>query len=272
MFRRVIEAHRTAANIVGGLFAVLGGVATVIDLLGHFHLEKDANWVFLGLILLFFALGAFVLFTSRGPHQPLRYRRSVVLEDALRIRTANHANEAAIIGRLDRKQFGADSIDDGRLIAWWRAYQPGIYLFEKEGVIIGAFGLWPLNERVFSSLVNGKLEETEIEGRDIHRKPPFLYWYVADIVFEQPPPIKKGQGILLAEHALQKWLESGDAPKRERIQVCGLGFTAEGRNAMRQYGMTPNGCRSPSGHEVFYACATADEIDARVKLRQKPRR
>jgi hypothetical protein len=105
---------------------------------------------------------------ERAQDETLLEKRGVAIDWSPCVRLARTEQEVRIIGRLDEKQYGSQSIDTKALVDWWRIYPNGVYLFVKYN-IVGALGIWPVDERVFSRLCNGEAEETSIKSENIRR-------------------------------------------------------------------------------------------------------
>ena len=268
----------TIRNVLAPLSVVAITIAVIADIeefrqaLDELQMKDYWYWLLGASVVLAVGIGLIVR-RWRDPHKTLQEQKGVAVDWTPCVRLARTAEEVGIIGRMDEKQYDSKSVDAKKLVDWWRVYPNGVYLFVK-GSIVGALGIWPLKDEVFSKLVDGQLEEAWIESEDIcvPNGRPFARWYLADILVDPDSDVKKGQGILLAEIALERWLSSDHLPTDDPIHICALGFTANGRNAMSNFGMNQTHCTSPqSGYQVFYVSRTVAELKAMLRGRQETR-
>lgn len=90
---------------------------------------------------------------------------------------------------------------------WWDRYPKGVLAAcDGEGVISGAFGLWPVRAKVFRALHMGTRLEADLKAGDLHPSPTrCLRWY-ASAISREPSHRQSDVLRILLQHGLGGWL------------------------------------------------------------------
>jgi hypothetical protein len=250
-------------------------VATLIGLVPSFFPPAPIwlSWLLRCVVVLLLFAAVFqglkiatILFPSVIPH-PLDERLEIAWADSVRHpRTEEGVRH---IGMLDREEYGESSVSIEGLLAWYHAYPKGVWLLCKKG-IVGGLGLWPVTEAAFEELVQGRYKETDLKSKHICSEgKPFSRWYLADLIVDRQNR-NRGRGILLAEKAIEDWLNGDEVPADGVVELCSLGMTAPGKNLLRSFGLDSHGM-SPDGYAVFHRAALVSELKELLRARRDAR-
>lgn len=211
------------------------------------------------------ALGVAAAFAAGGGYFVLRVRRqsagvhTLLPEPDDEVRPVRNEAELKLISELDQHYFGARSANFAMLRSWWKRYPQGVYILQKSGAVAGAVGIWPLSERMFEEIADGKAEETELATQSVvsaRSRRSRRYWYFGDIVMH-PDWQGKRLSLRLIEGAARLWLSEGMlAPE---VDIVGLGFSNDGEALLRKLNFLQV-ARSPSGYPVYRRTASPAEL------------
>ena len=182
-----------------------------------------------------------------------------------RVRYAQNAEDLRVISQWESAEYGAHSIDAAGLVGWWRRYPKGVHLVEMGAEIVGALGLWPIAARVYTALVTGQLEETQIDaqaddiegGQTSHR-----FWYVGDLILH--PEYRQGAPqvlLTLLSTSVTRWVQSGDLASI--VDICAFGFTEHAQQFLAHFGFQREvQTTSPLGYPIYQRTVTHAALQA----------
>jgi hypothetical protein len=144
-------------------------------------------------------------------------------------------NDLDAVAELDLVAYGDYTIDRRGLEKWWKQYEHGIYVLTQESKIIGAIGIWPISQRTFKQVTEGKIDEQAIQVHKILKifKARHKYWYFGDIVLDKEFQRKTIPLITLLDGTLRSWLWQEELD--DDIELCAIAATDEGAKLLKKY-------------------------------------
>ena len=81
---------------------------------------------------------------------------------------------------IDNAAYGEASITYEKFRDWWFSYPPGLHALFFRTRVMGAIGIWPLSARYAELFRNGRIKESQLNGRAMRpfMNTPAQSWYI----------------------------------------------------------------------------------------------
>ena len=163
-------------------------------------------------------------------------------------RTLANESELRALWEFDHLSYGDAGLPWENLLAWWSAFPEGLHGAFAGDEIVGAVGMWPPSSAKYAGLVVGSVAEEDITAGDfLIRSSMRRHWYISGIVLREDWRRTGPIGALIftaVEHL-------GSLANLERIDVCAIGSTKEGRRMLQRFGFQFRNTATPDGHPIY---------------------
>ncbi len=153
----------------------------------------------------------------------------------LRIGLIRTPSQLEDLWAIDNTAYGEASITMEQFRAMWEAYPLGLRVLFYGNEIIGAIGLWPLDEVWADKLKQAKIKESQLAASIMRPfvKKPAKYWYISGIVLRTQ--LIGGRCIkVLVSQGIGAWLK--EAKISYPCEMLALASSASGRALLERFG------------------------------------
>jgi hypothetical protein len=172
----------------------------------------------------------------------------LVIRPPMIYRALTNEDELRALWDFDHLAYGEAGLPWEIFLDWWKAFPEGLHGVFAGDLIVGAVGMWPLTSAVHGAMLRGSLAESDLRPADFDLVSEMKrHWYISGIVLREEwrrtGPI--GALIFTAVERL------GDLANLERVDVCAIGSTKEGRRMLDRFGFSPRGTSTTDGQPVY---------------------
>jgi hypothetical protein len=176
-----------------------------------------------------------------------------MLLNQFEVKTVRSESELTLLYNTEIEEYGADSIIRfENLLAFWRQYPQGVFCLFCGNHIVGGIGIWPIYINTFQNLVQGRLDEKDLNGNHVLAHDslyPLECWYIGDIILaKQHRQTKDGCAGLLLEGSIRARLTNSRLASQ--VSICALVYSRQGKSLSRKIGLIFC-AKSPDGHDVY---------------------
>jgi hypothetical protein len=139
--------------------------------------------------------------------------------------------------QIDENAYQENSLDFERFRAWWEQYALGLKIITNStDRIVGASGVWALNEAQTRYFISGQVKEHELQPLSHEQldDAPSNFWYCSGIV---TIPEMRGTAFpfrKLIRATISTWLATGHVSFP--VNVYALGYSPEGITLLKKLG------------------------------------
>jgi hypothetical protein len=136
--------------------------------------------------------------------------------------------------KLDAAAYGSTALDFERFRQWWLTYDLGLRVVLQGDRIVGAIGVWALDEENIRLFISGQLKESQLAPmRHEQLEEGSRFWYVSGILIEPGLRLKMNSPLkLLLDAGIGGIFTSGKV--RYPTHVYALGYTNEGMGLLEK--------------------------------------
>lgn len=89
----------------------------------------------------------------------------MLAHEHLQVRYIRSTAELEDLWEIDNAAYGEASITYEKFQDWWFSYPAGLHALFFRTRVMGAIGIWPLSARLAELFTNGRIKESQLNGR-----------------------------------------------------------------------------------------------------------
>jgi hypothetical protein len=174
------------------------------------------------------------------------------LHEHLQVRYIRSTAELEDLWEIDNAAYGEASITYEKFQDWWFSYPAGLHALFFRTRVMGAIGIWPLSTRYAELFTNGRVKESQLNGRAMRpfMNSPTRFWYISGIVLRSE--LRGGRAIkILLSRGVGCWLATAriDFP----CELLALAYSDQGRALLEGFDFfkLQNAKAMPDGVPLF---------------------
>jgi hypothetical protein len=174
------------------------------------------------------------------------------LHEHLQVRYLRSTAELEDLWEIDNAAYGEASITYQKFQDWWFSYPSGLHALFFRTRVMGAIGIWPLSPRYAELFMNGRIKESQLNGRAMRpfMSTPTQFWYISGIVLRSE--LRGGRAIkILLSRGIGCWL--ANARIGFPCELLALAYSEQGRALLEGFDFfkLQNARAMPDGVPLF---------------------
>jgi hypothetical protein len=136
---------------------------------------------------------------------------------------------------IDNDAYEDNTISFEAFLQWWENYHIGLKIILSDDKIVGASGLWALDQKIAEGFSSGQIKEMDLSPltASVLEIEPSRFWYCSGIVTQQRKTLTSPLRLLL-HHTLETWLATHHIAYP--VSIYSLGYSDDGQAMLDKLG------------------------------------